>query len=142
MKKGNGEKIPSDIREMLYGTPRTERTSGKVKAAAAALDADPSFLAEFLKARFVEDVLRAMERAGLNKNTLATKLGKSRQYVGRILNEKANFTLETMADIACALGLRLSVRTHAPQRNSKQGIRSFLPSQSQRPVRNHRTLAR
>lgn len=142
MGRSNRQQIPSGVRELLRRVPRTERTAERVRAVAAALDADPRFVAEFLKARFVEDILRAMERTGLNKNTLATRLGKSRQYVGRVLNERANFTIETMAEIACALGLRLSVKTYTFRKDAKEAIHPFVPSQSRRPVRNHRTLAR
>ncbi len=71
---------------------------------------DPSFVAGSTIAQFVEDVHTAMLEAGLNKNTLAEKLGYSRQYVGRILNETANFTIRTMAELSAALEVRLVVR--------------------------------
>ena len=60
----------------------------------------------------VEDILRAMESAGLNRNTLASKIGKSRQYVGKILDEdhSANFTIETLAELSVALGVQLHLR--------------------------------
>ena len=50
-------------------------------------------------------------KAGITKSELARQLGKSRQYVGRVLDEEEgeNFTLETMAAFACAVGLRLEV---------------------------------
>lgn len=104
--------IPADIAALFGGIP----TVAELERAAASnppdLDADPAFVAAFLKAQFVEDILRAMEEQGLNKNTLARKLGKSRQYVGRLLNERSNFTVETLAEIACALNLRAAVRLH------------------------------
>lgn len=77
------------------------------------LDADPEFVAGYLKAQFVEDIFKAMHEQGINRNQLAAKLGKSRQYVGRILNEKANFTLETLAEIACALNMQVAARMYA-----------------------------
>jgi transcriptional regulator with XRE-family HTH domain len=53
-----------------------------------------------------------MEDADLNRNTLAAKLGKSRQYVGKILDEEkpANFTIDTLAELSSALGVKLHVR--------------------------------
>jgi len=77
------------------------------------LDADPEFVAGYLKARFVEDIYTVMEVQGLNRNQLAKKLGKSRQYVGRVLNENANFTLETLAEIACALEMQVCARMYS-----------------------------
>ena len=60
----------------------------------------------------MEDILRAMEEQGLNRNTLAAKLGKSRQYIGKILDEEqpANFTIDTLAELSSALGINLHVR--------------------------------
>ncbi|MCX6864841.1 MAG: helix-turn-helix transcriptional regulator [Verrucomicrobia bacterium] len=60
----------------------------------------------------MEDILRAMEAVGLNRNTLATKLGKSRQYIGKILDDEqpANFTIDTLAELSAALGVKLHVR--------------------------------
>ena len=80
--------------------------------AADALREDPEFLADYSKGLIVEDILRAMESAGLNRNTLAARIGKSRQYVGKILDEdhRANFTIETLAELSAALGVQFHVR--------------------------------
>jgi transcriptional regulator with XRE-family HTH domain len=85
--------------------------AGLLKAADA-LRTDPEFLADYSKGLIVEDILRAMESAGLNRNTLAVKLGKSRQYVGKMLDEErpANFTIDTLAELSSALGVKLHVR--------------------------------
>lgn len=74
------------------------------------LDNDPVFVADYLKGVLVEDILKQMEEAGVSRNELAQRLGKSRQYVSRILNEKANFTIETMAQITCSLNCNLSIK--------------------------------
>lgn len=88
-----------------------EELSGLVQAADA-LRRDPGFLADYSKGLIVEDILRAMEAASLNRNTLAAKLGKSRQYVGKILNaeHRANFTLDSLAELSAALSVQLHVR--------------------------------
>ena len=102
--------VPADILEMFEGVPETAEIVARMKANEVDLDADPEFVAGYLKAQFVEDIYKAMEKQNLNRNQLAKKLGKSRQYVGKILNEKANFTLETLAEIACALDMRVTAR--------------------------------
>jgi len=110
----SAEQIDLEIEEMFAEAKPTEKSIRELQAAVVTLDDDPQFVADYLKAQFVESVLQVMEVHGLNKNTLATKLGKSRQYVGQILNETANFTLETMAEISCALEMRLDVRMYGP----------------------------
>ncbi|HOF40839.1 MAG TPA: helix-turn-helix transcriptional regulator [Candidatus Hydrogenedentes bacterium] len=92
------------------------------------LDAAPEFVAEYLKAQFVEDIYKAMEEKGVNQNQLAKRLGKTRQYVGKILNEKANFTLETLAEFACALGMQVSARMYS--RDERMAIVPVYPKPS------------
>lgn len=106
--------LPSELVEILSRTGATAEAQATLSAATPDLDRDPEFVAGYLRAQFVEDVYRAMAVQHLNKNSLAHKLGKSRQYVGRLLNESANFTLSTVAEIACAMGWQISVRMFAP----------------------------
>jgi hypothetical protein len=65
-----------------------------------------------MKARVVEAVLEEMETQQLNRNQLARKWNKSRQYVGRILDEnrKANFTLETISELLYLVGKRMEIQ--------------------------------
>jgi len=76
------------------------------------LETDPAFQAACLKAQVIEDIYRLMEEGGVKKKRLAEMLGKSPQYVGRVLAERANFTLDTLAKIACALGGRVTARLY------------------------------
>ena len=76
------------------------------------LDKDPEYVADFMKGMLIEDILKAMEELNINKTQLAEKLGKSKQYVGRILNETANFTFATVAHIACALDMQAQTRIY------------------------------
>jgi transcriptional regulator with XRE-family HTH domain len=99
-----------EIEALLASTEPVGESLNKLKAAPLDLDSDPGFVADFIKGQFVEDVLRVMEETGVNKSQLSGRLGKSRQYVGKLLNERTNFTVETMAEVACALGCRLAVR--------------------------------
>ncbi len=55
------------------------------------LEADPLFLVEYMKATITSDIFTVMEEKSISKTELANRLGKSRQYVSRILNETANF---------------------------------------------------
>ena len=73
---------------------------------------DPEFQADLLLGNVTESILRAMEEEGLNRNQLANAMGKSRQYVGRSLNENANFTLKRLAEFAVALGRKVAIVFH------------------------------
>ncbi|NOQ23528.1 MAG: helix-turn-helix domain-containing protein [Candidatus Aegiribacteria sp.] len=74
------------------------------------LEKDPEFLQEYMVANIVEDILQSMDEEGISKSQLAKRLGKSRQYVGRVLNETANFTIKSVARIAAALGKDVVLR--------------------------------
>jgi transcriptional regulator with XRE-family HTH domain len=78
----------------------------------AILELDPLFLAEYTKTRFLEDLLQAMDAQGISQTELAKRLGTSRQYINRILQEQENFTVETLAKLATAVGLTFSLTLH------------------------------
>ena len=82
------------------------------------LDKERSFLEDSLKARFVEDVCRVLKETGISQAELARRLGKSRQYVSRVLNENANFTLGSLVDIALALDCTIELRIHRQETKS------------------------
>lgn len=105
--------LPDDLAALFENTRQATSTErSRLEKAGAALGTDPAFLADVSKGLIVEDILRAMETAGLNRNTLASKLDKSRQYVGKILDEEkpANFTIDTLAELSAVLGVKLHVR--------------------------------
>lgn len=56
------------------------------------------------------DILAAMKEEGVNKKQLAEKLGKSQQYVSRIMNETAKMDLEKLANIAIVLNRKVEIR--------------------------------
>lgn len=76
------------------------------------------FAIEGLVADTAELVARLMEERGVNKAELARRLGKSRARVTQLLSGKANMTIRTLAEIACALDaeVRLSAETHRMSR--------------------------
>jgi antitoxin component HigA of HigAB toxin-antitoxin module len=102
--------VPDELKELFEKARPVEEVMAELKSAPLDLEHDPEFWGERLKADIVEEILVAMKQQGLNKNQLAARLGKSRQWVTRVLNEGNNFTAETVAKIACALGKRPSIR--------------------------------
>ena len=128
--------LPDDIAALLASTrPITLGELATLEQAAEALRSDPAYLADFSKGLVVEDILRAMEEAGLNRNTLAAKLGKTRQYVGKILDEErpANFTIDTLAELSSALGLKLHVRM-LPEREHMIFVRGLTVTTKVEPI--------
>ena len=111
-KESKDEDLPSEIAELLAKGRPVEELKAELATDRTDFDLDPAFVADFLKAQFVEDTLQAMAKAGVNKNELARRLAKSRQYVTKILSEakSVNFTIETMAAISCALGRKMEQR--------------------------------
>jgi plasmid maintenance system antidote protein VapI len=105
-----GAQLSPELAELLEKTPIwTEEKAKQLEAAALDLDNDPQFMASVLKSKFVNEVYVGMEECGLNKNMLAQKWGKTRQYLSRVLNEgkRVNFTIETMVELANLLGKRV-----------------------------------
>ncbi len=100
-----------DLMAWINSFPPTKETLERLEELdLLALDRNPEFVADLLKGMVTEDIMRAMEDNGINRNQLAKKMGKSRQYIGRVLSEKANFTLERLAALACALDRDIAVR--------------------------------
>ena len=85
-------------------------------------DADPAFAADYIKSQFVEEILQAMDAQNLSRTELAERLGKTKQYISRVLNETANFTIETMVEISHALGKRLVVQLVEPDKRIVVGL--------------------
>jgi len=106
--------LSPDLLKLLEDTSPTEEVAAQLRQDMIDFESDPEFVAGFLKMQFVEDIYEVMHTKGINRNQLAKKLGKSRQYVGRVLNENANFTLETLAEIACALDMHVAARMFTP----------------------------
>ena len=105
------EKTDMKLEEILNNTPGTEELLKKLDLTDVPdLENDPKFVSEYLKGQITEDILITMEEKRINKNQLAKKLGKSRQYINKILNETANFTLDSLAKITCALNCKIEVR--------------------------------
>ena len=70
------------------------------------------FAEERLIAEVAEEIWEAMERSQVTKSDIAQRLGKSKAFVGQVLNGTRNMTLRTLADIAHTLGRRVQVCLH------------------------------
>lgn len=59
-----------------------------------------------------EDILIAMEDAGITQHKLATILGKSKSFVSQILSGNRNMTLRTLSNICFALDLKPTINIY------------------------------
>lgn len=113
--------LDPDLRDLLANTPKlTPNDLAELGTAVRELDNDPAFIAELNKSRFIETLLQAMNAQGVTQSELARRWGKTRQYVSKVFAEdrRVNFTLESMAELATLLGLRLDVRALSPLEES------------------------
>jgi transcriptional regulator with XRE-family HTH domain len=109
--------LPDDLAALFAAAPvTTDADLAQLEKAAKALHQDPAFIAEHAKGLIVEAILRVMEQTGISASALAGKIGKSRQYVSKILNEdhRVNFTIESLAEFSAALDLQLCLRLLPP----------------------------
>ncbi len=107
--------LPADLRAYLESVPPVSaEMTERVAAANRALENDPAFQADFIKALFVEKMYAALDERNETKSTLADRLGKSRQYIQKLFNEDncVNFTIETLCTVAHALGRRIHMHVY------------------------------
>lgn len=60
-----------------------------------------------------EEMIALMEHQGINKSALAERMETSKPYITKIMSGTANFTLDSMIQIADALNSELSVHLTA-----------------------------
>lgn len=84
---------------------------------------------EAAKIDIAEEIYVAMETQDITRAELARRLGRSRQYVTKILRGSANFTLESLVKISLALGRQLEVKM-APAKSAQPGVQDPRPSQA------------
>ncbi len=63
-----------------------------------------SYWVEAARDDISDRICEMMQEQGVSKAELARRLGKSRQYVTRMLQGNGNFTVETLVKVAFALG--------------------------------------
>lgn len=75
----------------------------EVESALKTLDQDPAYVGTKLKYEVGDEVLRVLDEKQMSRAELAKRLGKSRQYVTKMLKAETNFTLDSIASLAVAL---------------------------------------
>jgi transcriptional regulator with XRE-family HTH domain len=64
---------------------------------------------EELIVEVTEALARALRISGLTKSELAARLGRTKGFVSQVMGGGRNLTLRTLADMAAAIGCRVSV---------------------------------
>ena len=127
--------FPPELAEMFRNArPVTQEMVDEIAATNRALGDDPDFMADLLKGYFVECILEGLEETGLSKAQLAKRIGKTRQYINKVLNEdkRVNFTIESMVKIAHALGRKVDL--HVLKKNEEAHIFRTVDHREVRPV--------
>jgi len=108
-----------------------------------ALDQSPKFSADLQKANVVTALRQALDKRHENQSAFAKRWGKTRQYVSRIFNldVRTNFTIDTIAEAAQLLGMRVTVKIHRPEqevmlrsRTSARNAYRSKPNSSLKPL--------
>lgn len=135
-----------DLVDLLAKTRKvTKNELEELGSAIRALHDDPAHIADYFKGLFVEDVRRVLEEEGISQNSLAERIGKSRQYLSKILNQdqRVNFTIETMVLISAALGRAMTIRLAPPAerqivyKDSPQRLRAVAEKRSSYGKKRH-----
>jgi len=136
-KNSKVQKKPDDMLAALLANAQevSQQDLKELGSAVQALDQDAGFVADYLKGLIVEDVRRALKEDGITQNALADRMGKSRQYLNKVLDQdrRVNFTIETMAEISTALKRRLFIRVLGPTETATI-FRVESKSQTVRPL--------
>ncbi len=104
--------LPPDLEELFR---QAEELTGHdlegLRLAGLETERDSEYQSSFVKGDFVNAILSAMHSQGVSQTELASRWGKSKQYLSRILDEEngVNFTVETMVDLALNLDRRIRV---------------------------------
>jgi DNA-binding Xre family transcriptional regulator len=71
----------------------------------------PSYWGEAAKSDFALLLYENMLQKNINVSDLSQRVGLTKQYISKVLGGDTNLTIESMAKILFALGLKLDVRT-------------------------------
>lgn len=112
----------------------TSAQEAELAAANIQLESESAFLADIQKAKVVVALRGELDSRGESLSSLATRWGKTRQYVSRIfdVNERTNFTIETIVEAADLLGLRVTVQVHRP---NQQVVLKSNPKYGYTPIK-------
>lgn len=68
---------------------------------------------------FVDQLCIAMEEQGVSQSELARRLGVSRQHISAFISDPGNPTLQTMVQMAHALGLSVNLKLSGAKKTLK-----------------------
>ena len=114
----------------------THRMSNNLQQLLARARQGHAYKREKIVLALTEEMLSLMEQQGINKTQLAAKLGKSKPYITKILSGTANFTLDSLIQLADALGTELNIH-FTPLHCETQWI--DFHSQHSQPLRKNST---
>lgn len=100
-------KNKSELKETIR---RMDVEYEKNSRALPSLENDWEFALLGMQYDVIDQVQRAMEAEGLSQADLAREMGVSRAYISKILNEKINLQMETIAKLAVALKRNIALR--------------------------------
>lgn len=83
---------------------------------------DPDFVAEGLALKVTEDAIEIMQKQGISRAELASRMGVSRAHVTQVLNAHPNLTLRSIAQLATALHTKPSVRLYDEEAEMSDGF--------------------
>lgn len=128
----------NEVLELISSTPEvTAAQAARIAEKNASFDGDAAFLGDLQKARVASGLRRALEKKGESISSFAVRWNKTKQYVSRILNldQKTNFTIETITQAATLLDLRVTVQIHRPDQEVVVRRRRALSSEYQTKAR-------
>jgi transcriptional regulator with XRE-family HTH domain len=112
--------IPNELKKILDQTKPVSESIKNIEEIPINFNRDPEFVADYLKSKFINEILEILDKKNISKSDLAKLMGKSRQYISRILNETVNFTLDTLAQISCALDEDINIKLGSSEQIFKQ----------------------
>ena len=105
----------------------------------AVLEDDLDFLSEEMAFIYVNEICRVMKEQHISQTDLATRIGKSRAYISKVMNYSPNMTIRSLTMIAKALGLRWT-RPHLVEKEAVNRLdamvvdsESYLQPKTQKP---------
>lgn len=73
------------------------------------LENDPEYIAHGIRVKLAAQVVRKLKEEGLRQKDLAERLGKSKEWISRFMDESTNFSVQNLVEVAVALGMELDI---------------------------------
>lgn len=88
--------------------------NARYKALLANARKSTAYWSQIAKRDFTDDLLLCMERAAVSQSQLAEKIGMSPQFITKVLRTDANLTIDSMTQLALAVGCQLHIHVSPP----------------------------